>query len=226
MLNTHRLQRRTAHCNSRGGFTLVELLVVIGIIAILAGVALGPITSGIKKAQQSAGVQTTRTIALAEFQYSNDNSQTYPSGADASIIARSLLAGNYISDPTIFYIGGSVESKYTGTTAATTIAVTNISYDFVQTTVSSGLNANDPDQLPVIYSSSGTAQTFTATPGAVSIIFTNTNPFGTAGAAVCYHSNSAKFVIAQNASTGTAGSTQICDPSFPGAVAIPALGGG
>ena len=70
---TNRLLCRTARSSSRGGFTLVELLVVIGIIAILAGVALGPITSGIKKGQQSSGIQTARTLALAEFQYSNDN---------------------------------------------------------------------------------------------------------------------------------------------------------
>src|SRR5476651_874775 len=91
-----------ARVRRAAGFTLVELLVVIGIIAILAGVALGPITNGIKKAQQSGGVQTSRTIALAEFQYANDSdTKAYPdgSGSDASVVAKALLGGNYVSDP-------------------------------------------------------------------------------------------------------------------------------
>src|SRR5271169_5239005 len=105
----------TARNSSRGGFTLVELLVVIGIIAILAGVALGPITNGLKKAKESAGMQTVRTIALAEFSYSTDNG-AYPDvnvpttaanpGNDASLVAKALLAGNYISDASIFFISG------------------------------------------------------------------------------------------------------------------------
>jgi prepilin-type N-terminal cleavage/methylation domain-containing protein len=219
------LLRRTARPSS-GGFTLVELLVVIGIIAILAGVALGPITSGIKKAQQSSGVQTSRTIALSEFQYANDNSQTYPFGTTAADVAKLLLAGNYISDPTIFYIGGSTEAKYTGATAATDIAATNISYDFTETSASAGLNSNAPDQLPVIFSSYGTSVTFPPAAGGYSITFKTSNPYGQAGCAVCYKSNSAKFVVGQTAAQGTAGSTPICDPSFPGATAITAPGGG
>ena len=81
------LNRSLSAARQSGGFTLVELLVVIGIIAILAGVALGPITSGIRKARESACMQTTRTLALAEFQYANDNNN-YPDGADAALARR------------------------------------------------------------------------------------------------------------------------------------------
>jgi prepilin-type N-terminal cleavage/methylation domain-containing protein len=129
MLNPLRLLYRTAR-SSRGGFTLVELLVVIGIIAILAGVALGPITNGIKKAKQSSGMQTTRTLAVAEFAFSNDNNGAYPdtanqsggSGTAAAAVAQPLIAGGYTSDPSIYYISGGTAVKYTGSTAATSIA--------------------------------------------------------------------------------------------------------
>jgi prepilin-type N-terminal cleavage/methylation domain-containing protein len=151
---TNRLYRRTARILSRGGFTLVELLVVIGIIAILAGVALGPITNGIKKAKQSGGMQTTRTIAVAEFAFSNDNNGSYPdtanqsggSGTAAAAVAQPLIAGGYTSDPSIYYISGGTAVKYTGSAAATAIAAGNISFDFAGANNGVGVNSNFPDQ--------------------------------------------------------------------------------
>src|ERR1700689_3593792 len=90
MLN-NRLLFRTARNSNRGGFTLVELLVVIGIIAILAGVALGPITNGIKKAKQSAGLQTAHAIGLSLYSFANDNQQLYPDPGTAPL---GVPAGN------------------------------------------------------------------------------------------------------------------------------------
>ncbi len=208
---------------------MVELLVVIGIIAILAGVALGPITSGIKKAQQSSGVQTSRTIALSEFTYSNDNNQTWPlsSSGSASTAAdpvKVLLAGNYISDPSIFYIGGSKETKYTGTTASTSITQQNISFDFWAQSSTQAYNANVPDQAPVITSSFGTGVQVTPSIGAsgYSAPVQASNPYGTAGIAVCYKSNSAKFV--QAATSGNV--APIIDPTIPSGTSLITLPGG
>ena len=76
-----------------GGFTVIEMLVVIGIITILAGL----LTSGIVVARQHARRKTTQllfeTIALALDRYSSDLNQ-YPDASgnaeSAEILYRAL----------------------------------------------------------------------------------------------------------------------------------------
>ncbi|HEY0256026.1 MAG TPA: type II secretion system protein [Candidatus Methylacidiphilales bacterium] len=219
--------RRTARTSNRGGFTLVELLVVIGIIAILAGVALGPITNGIKKAKQSAGMQQVRQIGLAEFSFSNDNNGQYPdtavptgnTGTGAAAVVQPLISGSYASDPAIFYIGGGQEHKFAGTNPGSTIAPVNISFDFTGN-AGNGVNSNFPDQCPVAWSTikNGTEPTLTTAAGtALTAIPDAGSPFGTAGVAVMFKSNSAAFVVA-NSIGGATPTCTIVDTSWSGGV--------
>ena len=168
---TNRLFRRTARFFSRGGFTLVELLVVIAIIAILAGVALGPITAGIKKAQQSGAVQGSHGLALAEFQYAGDNNNIYPYATTLGGFA-ALLIPTYVSDNAMFIVSGSSPTKYTGTTPCTGLVASGTasgggtcSYDFTyaSTTTPTGLTTSAPDNTPAVFTGAPAALAMAAT---------------------------------------------------------------
>jgi len=213
--------RRTpfAACkSSRGGFTLVELLVVIGIIAILAGVALGPITSGIKTAQHNAGMQGSRSIALLCFQYSIDNG-VYPSGTDPTTgtavaggntsegVAQQLLAGKYTSDPTIFYTAAPGKNKYIGAGGGglyNDFTAANVAWDFtaLQSTGIGGVTSSASDLLPLVWGSGNAKVAYPVGGGgqALNLQLMNTSQFGQDGVAVTYKSNSATFI--RGTSTG------------------------
>jgi prepilin-type N-terminal cleavage/methylation domain-containing protein len=210
-----------SRANRAGGFTLVELLVVIGIIAILAGVALGPITNGIKKAQESGAMQTTRTIALAEFQFANDNNGSYPDGADGGVVGSALMTGGYISDPNIFFL----TTDKLGTVKPTTVAAfaqANCSFDFMGVGANVGVGSTAPDQLPLVWSQ-GEAQTGVVPAVSTGTYFKPANGiFGKDGVAVCYHSNNAFFRAPAPATATTKpapGEITFIDQSFdPGAI--------
>jgi prepilin-type N-terminal cleavage/methylation domain-containing protein len=216
-MSLSRLSSVAARQSNRGGFTLVELLVVIGIIAILAGVALGPITRGITQAKESASMQVARQIGLLEFAYSNDYSQVYPYETSAELIADDLLNNGYTSDPSIFYLSGTPGAvKGVGTTGKYTLAKTAVCWDFIcntGATTPTGLTSNSADGTPLVFIT-GNAITM-ATTGPIDLTVTGSqNAFGTDGVAVSYKSNSAQFFKAAITGAGTAKCTAFVSSSF------------
>jgi hypothetical protein len=53
---------------------------------------------------ESGAMQATRTIALAMFQYANDNDKQYPDGKSSTELFQKLMDGNYITDPAVFFV--------------------------------------------------------------------------------------------------------------------------
>jgi len=95
-------------------FTLIEILVVITIIAILAGVALPVYQTAVMSGRQNAAMQNARQIGLALRAYANDQGGIYPSGTNSygeaiktSNDAFRSLIPNYLDNEQVFVVARS-----------------------------------------------------------------------------------------------------------------------
>ena len=87
--------RRTEHRDAESGFTLIELMIVVAIIAILAGILIPNFVNARAQAQTAACESNIRAIATALELYYADN-QVYPTAAAASV-QPSLLTVNGVA---------------------------------------------------------------------------------------------------------------------------------
>jgi len=186
--------------SSSSGLTRTELLVLVGILVILAGVGFGPIRAYMEKARINRTVESARTINTLLSQYATDNNGVYPAGEGTPAagksegIARNLLENNYTPDASIFAIGST--ARYRGTaTDFSDFTAANISWDFTGgPTTSTGINSSAPDLLPTVYST-GENVAYPTMPGTgLNLTLTGGGPFGMKGVVVAYKGNSATFV--------------------------------
>jgi prepilin-type N-terminal cleavage/methylation domain-containing protein len=84
--------------HQKKGFTLIEILLVVAILAILAGIVIIAVNPARQLAQANNGQRRAdvQTILNAVYQYAIDNSGALPSGIDA-VTGSSQVLGNTLT---------------------------------------------------------------------------------------------------------------------------------
>ncbi len=127
-------------------FTLVELLVVISIIGLLAGLAVPAIQGGLDKAKQQVDVSNIRQCGIVAFSYANDNEGNY-NGTNTNAVTSTAFFTNLVSLGVLNSTKILAGNGYTAALTTNNILVNNIAWGY-----NSGLTASDDGNLPLFIS--------------------------------------------------------------------------
>ena len=98
--------------NRKNGFTLIEVMIVVGIIAIIAAIAIPNLLRSRIQTNESAAIQNLRTVMGAQTAYSATNYVFATDFNDLTGATPSFLAGDW--DPARggynFVLGGDIDN--------------------------------------------------------------------------------------------------------------------
>lgn len=103
---------------NRGGFTLVEIMIVVAIIALLAAVAVPNFLRARKRSQATSTLETLRMIDGAMDQYAIETSKSAGASVDWADLAKYIKEGNALQKA---MTGGLVNDAFGHEITVTTI---------------------------------------------------------------------------------------------------------
>jgi len=168
-------------------FTLVELLVVISIIGLLAGLAVPAIQGGLDKAKQQVDVSNVRQLGIIFFNEANDNNGLYRVNSELTntqaagnflTIIQGMVSNGIITTPKILGGQGAVPA-----TTTNNIQAANIAFGYVP-----NLTTSDDGNTPLILTKGPT------TLSSSNISLQDTYPWKKKGLVVYRIGNSAEFI--------------------------------
>jgi len=129
-------------------FTLVELLVVISIIGLLAGLAVPAIQGGLDKAKQQTDVSNARQLGIILFGEANDNNGMYRRNLEltntnvgATIdVFKGLFADKVLTSPKILAGNGVVAA-----TSTNNLSAANVAWAY-----GNGCDTSDDGEIPLL----------------------------------------------------------------------------
>ena len=105
-MRTHVIQR---------GFTLIELMIVVAIIAILAAIAIPAYQNYLIRAEVSEGMSLATAAKEAVWEYTTDKGQYPKDNGSAGLVSPSSISGKYIAKVTV--TSGQIIATFNSTTS-------------------------------------------------------------------------------------------------------------
>lgn len=192
--------RSAARRSTSWGLSRVELLVLLGVALILAGVGYFYVSSYLERISPHRAVEAARTINTLLSQYATDNNGVYPVGEGTPAmgksegIARNLLENNYTPDASVFAVGSAPRYEARGEDFSG-IGAANISWDFTAgATAAAGLTSSASDLLPTVYTTGETVSYAPTSGTGMNLPLSGNGPFAKKGMAVAYKGGNAVFL--------------------------------